>query len=116
MATPNAATRLFLGRVFPWSVLLIGAAALYLGVANTLAARASRDWPAVEGTVVRASVVRELTSSSGSSTAGTLWRPTVNYEYVVAGARYEGERIAFVMPRVVGGAVPRPGAGPAKSV
>ncbi|MBP7775634.1 MAG: DUF3592 domain-containing protein [Acidobacteria bacterium] len=95
-ATPmNPAKRLFLGRVFPWTVVVIGALGSYIGVANTLEARASLSWPTVEGVILRASVVRELTSSSGGSAAGTLWRPVVAYEYVVGGTRSEGERIAF---------------------
>lgn len=91
----HPAKRVFLARVFPWTVLVIGALASYVGLANTLEARASRNWPSVEGAILRSSVERELTRASGGSAAGSLWRPVVAYEYAVGGTRYEGDRVAF---------------------
>ena len=66
---------------------------MYLGVENTLRARASAAWPSVERAVIRATIARE--SIPGSSGASTTWRPTVVYEYFVDATRHAGQRISY---------------------
>ena len=89
----SAAKRLLLGKVFPWIVVLVGVLSMYLGVENTLRARASAAWPSVEGAVIRATIDRE--SNPGSSGASDTWRPIVLYEYFVDATRHEGQRISY---------------------
>lgn len=89
----SAAKRLLLGRVFPWIVVLVGVLSMYLGIENTLMARASAAWPSVEGAIIRATVARD--SSADSSGASGTWRPIVVYAYVVDAMRHEGQRISY---------------------
>ena len=85
--------RLFFVRVLPWLVVLVGAGAIYLGVDDTLQARASLEWPSVQGTVVRSTIER-VVSTSGTSRS-TTYRARVAYEYPVAGTKHEGDRISY---------------------
>ena len=89
----SAAKRLLLGRVFPWIVVLVGVLSMYLGIENTLMARASAAWPSVEGAIIRATVARD--SSADNSSASETWRPIVVYAYVVDAMRHEGQRISY---------------------
>ncbi|MDE0831327.1 MAG: DUF3592 domain-containing protein [Vicinamibacterales bacterium] len=89
----SAAKRVLLGRVFPCIVVLVGVLSMYLGIENTLMARASAAWPSVEGAVVRATIARD--SESGGAASSSTWRPNVVYEYVVDAMRHEGQRMSY---------------------
>jgi hypothetical protein len=86
--------RFFAIRVFPGAVVLVGAAAIYLGLANARVARASVDWPAVDGEIVRSGIQEErITTRSGPPSL--THRAVVVYTYSAGGVRYEGNRVAF---------------------
>jgi len=84
-------------RVFPWVVAAAGGLAIYVGAGNLADARASRDWPSVEGTITVSDVVRETerTSATDMKRTSVTWRAKVAYRYVVDGTSYEGTRIAY---------------------
>lgn len=96
-ATLTPGKRLFMTRVFPWAVVLVGVGSTWLGVDTTLRARASATWPSVDGSVLNASIDRESrrSGSGSSSTTSPIWRPIVSYEYAVDGTRHEGQRISY---------------------
>lgn len=100
MGTPNPMSpikRAFVARVFPLAIVLVGAGALYLGLEDTIRARASVDWPSVDGTVVRSNVERVVGSSSGGSASGrsVTYRVQVVCEYSVDGKARKGNRISY---------------------
>jgi hypothetical protein len=93
----SPARRFVMARVFPWTIVLVGAGAIYIGVENTVRARASAGWPEVDGVVVLSGVERVIGSSSSASTPGrgVTYRANVVYDYAVDGKPYQGTRISY---------------------
>lgn len=88
--------KFFIGRVIPWSVVLIGALALYVGLCNVLNARESTAWPSVEGKVSKSEVRMQLGSGGGQSIESTVtYHADIEYDYAVNGENLQGTRIAF---------------------
>jgi hypothetical protein len=68
----------------------VGAGLSWWGWTIVQSARASAEWPTVEGRITR-SVVRHSTDAEG----GDSYSPEVAYTYAVSGRAFEGERIKF---------------------
>jgi len=77
-------------RVPPPVILAIGLLVLAWGAHNLIQAGASRNWPSVQGTVVRSSV-----TSTSSRTSSSEYTPKVEYNYEVDGKEYRNNRISF---------------------
>jgi len=76
-------------------ILLIGAGLVFYGLRQRIRARASAGWPSVQGKALSAGVKEQVVSSGKTHSRQTWYRPTVEYEYQVDGARYQSNRIAF---------------------
>lgn len=76
-------------------ILLIGAGLMFYGLRQRLRARASASWSSVQGKALSAEVKEQVVTSGKSRSRQTWYRPTVEYEYLVNGVRYQSNRIAF---------------------
>ncbi len=83
-------------RVLPWSVVLIGALALYIGISNVLNAKASTSWPSVEGRISKSEIrVQHGTSGGQSVSSSVSYQADIEYDYTVDGEMLKGSRIGF---------------------
>jgi hypothetical protein len=64
-----------------------------MGMNGILRARESAGWPPTEGRITRSEVVRR-TSGTGTDRT-TAYHAEVSYEYLVDGAAYRGDRVAY---------------------
>lgn len=76
-------------RLFPLPFIIVGGIALYFGVQAVMNAKASSDWPTVEGVVKISEVV------SQSSDDGVTYKAEVMYSYVVEDMKYSSNNVAF---------------------
>jgi len=80
-------------------MFFLGGFALFIGVREIVGARSSRNWPSVDGTVIRSKVrVSESrgTDSSGKSTTTYDYEADIGYRYAVGdGAALQGDRLSF---------------------
>ncbi len=69
--------------------LLLGGGLLFVGVRSMRAARASRAWPATQGTIVSSEL---FTSGRGKS---RWYKAQISYTFTVSGQSYTGQRVFF---------------------
>ena len=86
----SPAMRFFVLRVFPLIFLAVGASVGLLGFRDLARAKASAEWPSVQGTVVESSVRRRY-----SSEGGRTYHAEVLYEFTVKGDAYMENRVAY---------------------
>ena len=89
----NPVFKAIVGTLFFGAFAAGGTFAMIKAAVELPAARASREWPAADGTITRSAIVLK---SKGRK------RHRIRYEYEVGGQLYESKRIAF-MDRVFGG-------------
>jgi hypothetical protein len=100
MLTPdwNSPLKTYLGaQLFPWVLLFIGLVILLFALADVLRTRASADWPATAGTVVRSTLEATAPQANGPSRRAA-WRAAIRYHYTVEGASHSGQRVSFASP------------------
>jgi hypothetical protein len=76
-------------------IVLIGAGLVFYGLRQRIRARASASWSSVQGTALSAEVKEQVVTSGKTHSRQTWYRPTIEYEYLVNGVRYQSNRIAF---------------------
>jgi hypothetical protein len=76
-------------RIFPLIFIVVGASIGFFGIRGLIRAKASVDWPATQGKVIVSSV------DYRSSDDGGAYHALIMYEYSVAGAVYNGNRVAY---------------------
>lgn len=81
--------RFFFSWIFPFIFTAIGAGLLYFGVLAYQQAKASLDWPRVDGTIVSS----EFQSRRGEDS--TFYEAEVLYEYTIEGVLHSSNRVAF---------------------
>ena len=86
--------KFFITVVFPGIFVAVGVLLLVTGYRDIDEARASADWPNVQGTIV-SSAVDSRRSSTSQGRPKTTFHAAVRYEYVVDGANLVGERVAI---------------------
>ncbi len=80
----------------PWSAVLLGILALYVGISNVLNARESSSWPSVEGKITKSEVrIRVGSSGEQSVSSSATYHADIEYDYAVEGENLKGTRIAF---------------------
>ncbi len=91
-----SAVKFFFGRVIPWSMVLIGTLALYVGIRNVLNARESTSWASVEGKISKSDVRIQIGSSGDQAgTSSASYHADIEYDYAVDGKNFKGSRITF---------------------
>ncbi len=89
----SPAKQIFVSRVFPWIVVLVGAATMYIGVENVYKAWKSTAWPTVEGEIIASSI--ETQYSTGTEVSSSTYHAKILYEYTVNGTIFTGHRVAY---------------------
>ena len=86
--------KFFFSRIFPLIFVVVGAGVGFFGIRGFIRARASVDWPTVQGKVVASSVERQRSSSSNGGSS-TTYHAEILYEFSVEGTTFNGDRVAF---------------------
>lgn len=84
--------RFFFSRIFPLIFIVVGASVAFFGIRGLQRAKASTDWPAVQGVIRDSSVERKRSSGSNSS---TTYHAEILYEFTVNGTVLNGDRVAY---------------------
>ncbi len=84
---------LFFGLIF----LAVGIGLAWWGKGMLNEAKASKNWPSVQGTVIHSSVTSyKSTSGSGSKKrTTTMYKPNITYRYKVAGQKHIGNKVSM---------------------
>src|SRR5262245_57887628 len=69
---------------------LVGAFLIALALRNARKGQLSRQWPQFPGRIIRSFVFVDTDSEGGEG-----YTPRVEYEYAVAGAKYQGARLRY---------------------
>jgi hypothetical protein len=85
--------KFFFSRMFPFIFVVVGASVSFFGVRGLVRAKASLDWPSIQGKVVESSVERQR--SSGSNGGSTTYQAEILYEFIVDGTTFNGDRVAY---------------------
>ena len=75
--------------IFFGPLFLIGGVCLYKGLRSRQRARASTEWPSVQGNLLSFEVTKSTIKHQ------THYYPHLEYEYTVGGTRYTSHRISF---------------------
>lgn len=95
------AVKIIFARAFPLLFIGAGAVVLFIGARDLVNAKASSDWPSVEGVVVETAVERHRSRENKPRTSGSKKQETdtyhakIQYEFSVDGNSYRGSRIAY---------------------
>ncbi len=81
--------------VLAWVLVLVGGLLTSWGLVHLLDARASADWPSVDGEVLTSTVKLRRSRSGSSSTDSFRYAPEVSYRYAVDGESLVGRQISF---------------------
>lgn len=82
-----------MGRIFPLIFILVGASVGFFGFRGLIRAKASVNWPMVEGKIVESTVDRSTSNSNGSSS--TTYQAAVLYDYSVDGTLFSSDCVAY---------------------
>lgn len=99
MSRNRSPLKIWLGaELFPWALVIVGAAILLLALADALRKGASTDWPTAGGTVIGADL--QAAAPAGRTPGEELprraaWRALVRYQYSVEGTRHTGVRVSL---------------------
>lgn len=89
-STPLGPTgRFFFKRIFPLPFLIIGACVLFFGFRSMGRAKASLEWPSVNGVVASS----EIDKKRGDN--GTTYSAEILYDYEVGGVTYSSNRVGY---------------------
>lgn len=74
--------------------VIVGVSIMGVGISNILKARASVNWPQVNGRII-SSEIKSHHHSNGSSNGPTYWCEEISYSYIVNRSEMDGNRISF---------------------
>lgn len=87
--------RLFFLRVFPVTLVAIGAGALIYGMQERQRAKESVTWPTATGIILESAVTHEIREPNNPKKTQESYFAKVRYNYTVDEKQYTGTRIAF---------------------
>lgn len=85
--------KFFFSRIFPLIFVLVGAGTGFFGIRQLIRAKASVNWPVVQGQVIVSSVERHV--SHGKNGSSTTYHAKIRYEFTIDGVVHTGTRVAY---------------------
>jgi hypothetical protein len=85
--------KFFMLRIFPLIFVVVGAVIAFLGIRGLVRAKASLQWPSIQGQILESSVERH--HSSGSNGSSTTYHAEILYKFILNDTTFNGNRVAY---------------------
>jgi len=86
--------KLFFSRIFPLIFIVIGGSVGAFGTRNLIRAKASTEWPSVQGEIIKSFVDRKESHDSDGRHS-TTYHAEIQYNYSVDNSDFTGDRVAY---------------------